>query len=289
MAKETGVGDVACGGFQLTYEATMRTLPVAIFTHNRTKIACATVNALMDHLKCGDAEIRYILCDDMSRPGHVETVVREFEKRGITPTVHLNDPKRHGLGASMNRGLEDAFDTAGVCLRMEDDWLLKRDLDVGEWASCMYRESIGAIRLGLMFRGADTMTPIAHGLMKLKPVFPKKHMSFNNQVALVTEQIYEVCRTAYMENVHSDVVEKTMANAYNEATNWCETSPWICWPAGWETMAYYGQNLAFDHIGLSTVGHKCYRIPQKYWGLQEVQNPAKNVLEGNRRTAFRIR
>lgn len=246
----------------------MKTLPVCIFTHNRTKVACATVNALLDHLKCPGWRIRYILCDDLSRPGHVDAVVREFEKRGITPSVHLNDERRHGLGASMNRGLDDAFDTSHVCLRLEDDWLLKRDLDVSEWAGKMDDAAIGSIRLGMMFREPDELIPFGMGLKRVKSR-PCRVMTFNNQVALVTDAVYDACGTAYPENVRPEIVERVMADAYNKATGKCSTSPWVCWPNGWDTMTYYGPKMAFDHIGVSTIGHRQYAIPTRYGGLQE--------------------
>ena len=246
----------------------MRTLPVAIFTHNRTKVACAVVNSLLDHLKCPGWRIRYIVCDDLSRPGHVDELVKAFTDRGVEPSVHLNDEKRHGLGASMNKGLEDAFDTSRVCLRTEDDWLLKRDLDISDWANVMDKMSIGSIRLGMLFRFPDELVPIGHGLLKVKSR-PKRRMTMNNQIALVTDALYDVCGRAYPENVAPNVVERTMADAYSEATDNGHLTPWTCWPEGWETRSYRGPNMAFEHIGASTLGHDCYPVPPQYLHLQD--------------------
>ena len=130
----------------------MRTLPVAIFTHDRTACAMAVVDSLIRNLRCGERRIEWILCDDRSKPGHVAAVVDVFRRAGIEPTVHLNNDGRTGLGAAMNKGLVDAFGRSHECLRIEDDWLLKRPLDLGDWVEDMDKLSIGSLRLGMMFR-----------------------------------------------------------------------------------------------------------------------------------------
>ena len=244
----------------------MRTLPVCIFTHNRTSCALSVVDALLANLRCDGRRIRYILCDDRSEPGHVEAIVDRFEKAGESPVVYRNTDGRTGLGASMNKGLEDAFQDSHECLRLEDDWLLKRPLDLGAWAKCMDRLSIGSIRLGMMFRRPYELRPYEEGLLKVKSD-RSRTFTFNNQVALVSDQIYSLTGP-YLENVEPKVVERTMAERFNEITHKCELSPFVCWPAGWETMSYYGERMAFDHIGESTIGHR-YRIPDRYRKLND--------------------
>lgn len=245
----------------------MKTLPVCIFTHNRTACALAVVESLLSNLFCEGRKIRYIICDDRSEPGHVEALVSKFEEVGITPSVHLNNDGRTGLGASMNKGLEDAFQSSYECLRLEDDWLLKRPLDLGRWASCMDKLSIGSVRLGMMFRKPNELLPYKEGLLRVKS---EKHrtFTFNNQVALVSDQVYSLTGP-YLENARAADVERDMAIKYNNVTHKCELSPYVCWPDGWDTMVYYGRKMAFDHIGVSTLGHK-YKIPIKY---KDLNNP----------------
>jgi len=239
----------------------MKTLPVCIFTHNRTACALATVEGLLTNLKCTGRKIKYIVCDDRSEPGHVNAIVARFKMSGIEPSVHLNNDGRIGLGASMNKGLEDAFQSSYECLRLEDDWLLKRPLDLGKWADCMDRLSIGSIRLGMMFRKPHELVPFKNGLLRMKPDANRTY-SFNNQVALVSDQIYQLTGR-YVENRHPQATERDMAIKFNKATHNGMLSPYVCWPAGWETMSHYGSNMAFDHIGVSTLGHK-YAVPEKY-------------------------
>lgn len=244
----------------------MKTLPVCIFTHNRTACALATVEGLLTNLKCTGRQIKYIVCDDRSEPGHVNAIVERFRESGIEPVVKLNDDGHAGLGASMNKGLEEAFSCSYECLRLEDDWFLKRPLDLGVWADKMDELSIGSVRLGMMFRKPNELLPYKEGLLRVKSE-KYRTFTFNNQVALVSDQVYALTGP-YLENAWAPDVERDMAIKYNRVTHRCELSPYVCWPNGWETMSYYGEKMAFDHIGESTLNHK-YKIPAKYGKLND--------------------
>lgn len=244
----------------------MRILPVAVFTHDRTACACACVDAMIRNLRCGDRRIEWILCDDRSKPGHVEAILDVFHRYGIDPSVHLNNDGRTGLGASMNKGLVDAFGRSHECLRTEDDWLLKRPLDIGDWVKSMDKLSIGSLRLGMMFRKPYELLKYAEGLLRVVSD-PSRTFTFNNQIAVVTDTVYDLCGL-YEENVDPAKVERGMAIKYNMITSKCKASPWTCWPEGWATSKYYDDTLAFDHVGKSTIGHG-YRIPAKYDRLND--------------------
>ena len=242
----------------------MKTLPVCIFTHNRTKVACATVDALINHLKCSGRDLRWILCDDLSNHGHVGTLLAEFRNRGIEPSVHRNDSARHGLGASMNRGLDDAFSTSPLCFRIEDDWLLKRDLDVSGWVEAMERLPIASVRLGMMFRTPQELLPmdVAAGLWRLRST-ARRIYDFNNQVAIVARSFHEKAG-GYPENVDPQKAELYMAKKYMEISSRGAHPPFVCWPKGMATNVHYHDTLPFDHCGESSIGHKYWKIPPKY-------------------------
>ena len=238
--------------------------PVCFFTKDRTACACACASAIVRNLTCGDRHVRYVVCDDGSRPGHLDAVYGAMLKAGAAPGdihVHTNTKERHGLGASMNRGLEDAFETSYECLRMEDDWLLKRPLDVGVWADCMDRLSIGSVRLGMMFRAPQELVPLTDDLYKLRS-WKNRRFSFNNQVAIVTDAVYQLLGR-YPENVSPVEVECHMADRYNAVTDKCLTTPYVCWPRAWATNKFYDATMPFAHVGVSTIKHK-YKIPASY-------------------------
>lgn len=245
----------------------MKELPVCIFTRNRTGCAVATVTALLDNLTCTGRELRYIVCDDRSKPGHVKAITKVFESRGIHPTVHYATPSCYGLGAIMNFGLDDAFSTSDKCLRLEDDWLLKRPLDLGPWVDKMDKLEIGSLRLGMMFRKPHELQYFEqepeHTLYKVcsqrKQVF-----TFNNQIAVINKSLQDIVKH-YPENVPPPDVEKYGGHTYNKATNFGSKPPYVAWPADWETLTFYGDAMAFDHIGVSICGHaSMYKIPNQF-------------------------
>jgi len=257
----------------------MNTLPVVLFTRNRTCCACATVEALLSHLKSTGWEQRHILCDDMSEPGHVEAVLRVYRAHGIRPSVHVTAPNRHGLGAVMNLGLQDAFSdpSATKCLRIEDDWLLKFDLDIGPWMDKMDRLRIGSLRMGMMFRKRhelvrfpnDTNDVTANPDLWRIASADRQMFTFNNQVAIITREIYDLVGQ-YPENAKPAVVERYAAQKYNMKTDYGSKPPFVAWPVGWETQVHYGDHIAFAHIGVSISGHQhLYHIPQKYMGYND--------------------
>lgn len=239
-------------------------LPVCIFTKNRTMVACATIEALLSKLTADGYKMHYIVCDDRSKPGHLGAIKSVFDRFGEKPTVLVNDSKRWGLGASMNNGLEAAFNMSDVCLRMEDDWMLDRPLDIGSWASCMDELSIGSIRLGMMFRNEYELKKFGNGLLRLSSDSNRRY-NFNNQIALVTRACYDLCGK-YLENAFPQDVERDMADKFNQETHFGVLSPWVCWPEGWARKKYYDKTLPFVHIGRSSIGHN-YQIPFRYHDL----------------------
>lgn len=257
----------------------MNTLPVVLFTKNRTTCACATVEALLSHLKSTGWKQRHILCDDQSEPGHVEAVLRVYRSHGVEPAVHVTTPRRWGLGASMNLGLHDAFSDPSVtkCLRLEDDWMLKRDLDVGPWLDRMDRLQIGSLRMGMMFRRRHELMRFPNDTNEVTEnpdlwrICSAEHQmfTFNNQIAIISRKIYDLVGS-YPENARPVVVERYAAQKYNAKTDYGSKPPFVAWPVGWDTMAHYGEGLAFAHIGISISGHtELYHIPQKYMGYND--------------------
>lgn len=256
----------------------MTPLPIVIFTKDRTGCAVAVANSILDNLRCTGYEPRYIISDDMSVPGHLEAVVRVFASRGIIPTVCRTSPDKHGLGASMNNGLDAAFSdpAASLCLRMEDDWLLKYPLDLGLYLDLMPKLQIGSLRMGMMFREPGELslfpsTPEAPAIFK---VLSRKDriFTFNNQLAVISRDMYGLVGR-YPENVRPYLVERHGMDTWNKATEHGRKPPYVAWPAGWKTMRQYDPSLPFAHIGVSVSGHAgLYQIPKEFIGHN---NPGK--------------
>jgi len=246
------------------------TLPIIFLTKDRTGCACACADAMLSRLSVSGYTLRHIVCDDGSTPGHLEAVLGVYRRHGVEPSVHVSTRERHGLGAIMNMGLEDAFLDPSVdkCLRMEDDWLLKRPLDIGPLVGQMDSLKIGSLRLGMMFREESELPPFNKCLLRVRSL-KKQTFTYNNQIAVVTRGMYEMLGR-YPENAAPPVVEKHAANKYNKITDYGHNPPYVAWPAGWKTKTYYDEKLPFAHIGASISGHdKLYRIPLKYMGYND--------------------
>jgi len=252
----------------------MALFPIVIFTKDRTGCAVAVANSILDNLRCTGYEPRYIISDDMSVPGHLEAVVRAFTSRGITPTVCRTTKDRHGLGASMNNGLDSAFSSRAVnlCLRMEDDWLLKYPLDLGPYLDAMPRLQIGALRLGMMFREPEELEDLPGTPELCKVVSSKSRIfTFNNQLAVISRSIYNIVGK-YPENTRPYNVEQHGMGRWNFETKHGRLPPYVAWPKYWKTNEQQHQTLPFSHIGESLIGHKkLYDIPAEY---MKYNNPA---------------
>lgn len=239
----------------------MRTLPICFFTKNRTKIAAYALSRLEENLECTGYEPRIVICDDGSAPGHVDALVGTLKR---FPYL-VKETGGKGLGASMNLGISAALGVSDVFLRTEDDWVLQRKLDVGPWVDFMRKDSVGAVRMGMMFREDDELSPYGPeelGLLRLRSR-PGRTYNLNNQVALVHEQVHELVGM-YREDLAPQECERDFAVRFNGITSCGLASPWVCWPKGWRTKCADDPSLAFVHAGKSTLGHHQYKVPERY-------------------------
>lgn len=241
----------------------MKTLPVCIFTKNRTGIAELSVSKVRENLSCSGRRIHLVLCDDGSRPGHLD---RLEKAAGGIPVTTANVHGR-GLGASMNTGLCIGYSMSDVVLRMEDDWILEKPLDIGRWADMMDSDSsqVGVVRMGMMFREPDELVRFGDpslGLLRMRPR-PGRTYNVNNQVALVHRQVYELCGM-YREDLDPQGMEKDFGDRFNRETDNCSLTPYVCWPAGWATKIYDHPSMYFIHAGRSTLGHDHFTVPERY-------------------------
>ncbi len=240
----------------------MKPLPIVFFTKNRTAIAELAMAAVTRNLKCGERPLHAIVCDDGSEPGHLQRV----ERASAIPVTTINVHGR-GLSASMNAGLALGYSMSDTVLRMEDDWILEKPVDVGKGVDHVESDAgqVGAVRLGMMFRDTTELLPLSDkslGLLRLKSR-PKRIFNLNNQVALVHQSVYQMIGL-YREDLAPQDSEYELAMRFNKATEKGELTPYVCWPCGWATNAYDSPSLFFIHAGKSTLGHKQFTVPERY-------------------------
>lgn len=244
----------------------MKVLPICFFTHKRTKLASYVIKSLKENLSAEGYRPAFILSHDGSAKEHVEALRSEAGDW----LFKVTDSKGRGLGASMNLGIAEALSLSDVFLRMEDDWVLQHPLEIGPWIDFMKKDSVGAIRMGMMFRDKDELEPYGPKELRLQRMrpHPGRTYNFNNQVALVHEQVHHLCGK-YRENCSAQASEHDFAVKFNAVTSNCQASPWICWPVGWATKTYDSKHMAFIHAGKSTLGHNQYWVPERYRWLNK--------------------
>lgn len=98
-----------------------------------------------------DGRINLHVADDGSDgPDLYLDWLRLGAREQVFGTVSRSQQHRHGVGASLNAGFRQAFETSPLVLYAVDDWKLTADLDLTPWANLlMEREDIGMVRLGL--------------------------------------------------------------------------------------------------------------------------------------------
>ena len=268
-------------------------LTVAFFTHDRTAVACRCLGALCENLSYS-GRLRFCVCDDRSREGHVEALERVLREHGVSDySVKRTGGGRAGLGASMNNGLRDAFSVSPVVLTAEDDFLLTRGFDATDYVRLLADSDVAGIRLAYL-----RTKPVASGVtftesrvsrhpgMRLvvggSVPGPGRKFVFNNQVMLRHRRAYDRIGS-YREDLGAAECEMDMCARYVRAAE----------PYGYRTLSVlYPESLSTDtldnglfvHIGRSTSRHG-YAVPEGYEELNSAEADERALSEPSVRQA----
>lgn len=227
-------------------------ITIVITTHNRTDTAIKTIESLVKHIVY--PKLKWCLCDDRSTGDHVARVMDKFGELGVEDVkICRTTNVEWGLGASMNNGLRYAFSNSPIVLTVEDDWLLKKDLDLGPYVSYMLgHEDCGTIRFGFLYVHDGVVLGNDNGLLTEITMRngDVSAWTITNQIALRHRRFYDQFGM-YMENCHPDISERNMCLRYNEAKD----KPKVYWPTSFKTNTMYDESLPFEHFGESLVGH----------------------------------
>lgn len=100
-----------------------------------------------DDPRLPSASFNYVIGDDGSDPPTLPQIAEIY--RAPRCRVTMLPGTRQGVGASLNRCFECAFQISPVALYAVDDWALSNVLDITPWVKLLLQdESIGAVRLG---------------------------------------------------------------------------------------------------------------------------------------------
>ena len=260
-------------------------ITVALLTHNRTNVACATIDHLVKNLKYPN--LKWCISDDRSTDkNHVEILVQRFLKNNIRDVKVLRtDDEHYGLGASMNNALKYAWTNGDIILTMEDDWILQKELDLTYYAKILREdENVSLIRLCYIDQ-RHILEPYNENLDSVRQ--STNNFIFNNQCGLRHKRIYDFLGYN-KENCNGDDQEKYIRDRYNDMTNFGETYK-VLWPNKLKKDSMDDPSLYFVHVGKSVSGHGWYDIPARYkWIYQEKWINEVNSMVNNNEIFFRV-
>lgn len=237
---------------------------VVVFTHDRTNVARETLKSLFKNVKYS-GELNWVLADDRSTKQHLAEMKNVFIEAGVKYELCQTTKTRFGLGASMNIGLQKAFKKSDIVLRVEDDWILEKELQLDRFVKTLEEnDNVAGIRLGMVGGGVN----IGQNLFKdasYKVLVGPNDSSwlFVNQVALVHKRIHENLGW-YIENVGADRSEEEFRTRFNRATENGRKRWLLLVPKEMKWRTFDDPSLWFIHIGRSTLGHTIYREPKRY-------------------------
>ena len=235
---------------------------VVMTTHNRTRVACETIDSLCRNLKYA-GELRWIISDDRSENGHVQALIDQFLKYDIVPICKFTNDNHYSLGAALNNGLLEAFRASDVCLTTEDDWILQRELDITRHVEKIVSdESIAIIRMASIL-SSHTKEAEDGYLLVYGSEADKKISVFNNQVALRHRRVYKQLGY-YYPNISPDDCECAYRNRFNEYTDFGTKNLRVLFPSDIPLHTLDDPDMYFIHCGVSTIGHTKYLVPARY-------------------------
>lgn len=258
-------------------------LPVVIVGKDRTRMTCAVIDHLKEHIK--NAKPYFICVSDRSRVGHDKVVENHLKEIGETEYKVLRtlpEENRYGWGCAINIGLDCAFDVcedSDFALVVDNDWLLQRDLDMDKYGYAFSFSNMGAITFKSVNAGTNvalTEKTLADGSTYL---FRTAHetlsrFSFTAEIGcmLITRHMRSEYRE-FKENCKTDETEWAFCNWYNSLT--CEyKNDKHLWFANDRDMYHTelnGEGHVFTHVGLHSQhdGPHKWQVPEQYLYLSD--------------------
>lgn len=167
-------------------------LPVVVvnlLTKNRTELAVRTIHACLRHLKY-DGKLMWFVTDNGSEVAHVAKV-----KETIPNVYWMNGYVGNStIGDCWNKGLMTIFNQTEFYIRLEDDMVLKADLDITRYVKMMCKfPQIGMVRLGQMVIDLEFIS---------EKFRIDTHIGFEEDVLLMVEKTMPYCFSGHPAIVH---------------------------------------------------------------------------------------
>lgn len=158
------------------------TIVLLTYEDGQRNTAEITLRSTLDHLHYS-GPLAVHIADDGSIEGHVEALRMLAGGYPHLVTVGSTNVERRGYGASWNAATQSVHLSSPIVMPIEDDWELRRDLDLGPLVDTLLASSspVQCIRLGYIgftqsLRSLFIDTPA--GIMALlDPLSPERHVA----------------------------------------------------------------------------------------------------------------
>ena len=269
-------------------------LPVVIVGKDRTRMTCAVIDALKEHIKNSDP---YFICvSDRSQAGHDEVIENHLEKIGVSKYLvqrTLPEEDRYGWGAAMNIGIASAFDVcreATCALVVDNDWILQKDLDIDKYLYAFAFSSIAAITFKHIYSGTNVtleerqLSDGSSYLLRSKGKEPRYSFTAELGCMLITRRMYEK-HGRFKENCRTDETEWEFCDWYNglstEFKN--ENDLWFATDKDLFHTELNGEGHVFTHVGIVSQheGKHKWDCPDEYKYLSDDKEDERICREAN--------
>ncbi len=124
-------------------------LGIVLLTYKRKKEALLTIRGVINKLGYEKALRGWYVADDGSEAGYLEALLAELKKKGEHVIGSHSERFSPKTGIGWNKGLGIAHQFSDFVLVLEDDWVLKRKLDIHPFIEMLVeRDDVGMVRLG---------------------------------------------------------------------------------------------------------------------------------------------
>lgn len=258
----------------------LQILPICFYGHKRTKLAVLAIQRLKKHLKMTGYEPRFIFGNcgtDKKYAKAVKEAAGDWLYKTIQgkPFMEGDTLIHNELNDSMNKTLQEAFKLSPVVLRLEDDFIMEKDLDIGPWCDLLMEDEMTAgVRLGQIQIDPKQVKPYREDLgLDWLDYQRNARYPVNNQIFAVHKRLYDVVGW-YSPAMSIDEAEFDFGRRFRVKMGSFE-HPEKClkvlWPHGQPVDLEESPNRIFVHAGASTLGHVHFTeaIPERYLQYQE--------------------
>ena len=254
----------------------LKPLPILFFGHRRKKLAVLAIQRLKQHMKFTGYTPRFIFAQCGTNEEY-NNAVKEAAGDWLYETLPMRQPDpdlNNQLNCMMNDAIKEAFKLSDVAFRMEDDWIMEKDLDIGPWMDLLKEdENVCFIRLGQIQIDASCVKPYRPDLnLDWLDYKPGARYPVNNQCGCIHKRLHQIVGW-YREDFNIDEAEFDVGRLYRVRCGNFQKGPYpkVLWPHGQPVDLSESSDRIFVHAGGSTLGHTHFdkNIPERYWAYQE--------------------